>query len=125
MDKKIISSAKLTVAGPYSQAVEANGFVFISGQLPLNPATGEVIHDIKPATAQALNNLQDILRARGLELDHIIKTTIYIQDMTNYSAVNEIYAGFFPSHPPARSMVGVASLPKNAPLEIEAIAIIK
>ena len=125
MEKKIITSDKLPVIGPYSLGVEAGGFIFISGQIPLNPATGEVITDIRSATMQVMTNLQTIIAQCGLTLDHIVKTTIFLQNMTDFAAVNEIYAGFFTEQPPARSTVAVAALPKGAPLEIEAIAVRK
>jgi 2-iminobutanoate/2-iminopropanoate deaminase len=122
MEKKIITSDKLRVAGPYSLAVEAGGFIFISGQLPLHPATGEVITDIKAAATQVMTNLQTFLGECGLTLNNIVKTTIYLQNMADFAVVNEVYAGFFPEEPPARSTVEVSALPKNVPLEIEAIA---
>ena len=106
-------------------AVEAGGFIFISGQLPINPATGEIIMDIKPATRQILTNLQTLLEENGLSLNNIVKTTIFLKNMGDFAAVNEIYAGFFPAEPPARSTIEVAALPKGAPLEIEAIAVRK
>jgi 2-iminobutanoate/2-iminopropanoate deaminase len=123
--KQIITSCKMPVAGPYSPAVEAEGFIFISGQLPLNPETGDVIIDIKAGTRQVLTNLQAILEECGLTLDHVIKTTIYLQNMADFAVVNEIYASFFPKDPPARSILGVSALPKNVPLEIEAVAVRK
>ena len=123
MDKKILTSSKLPVLGPYSTAMEAGGFIFISGQLPLNPATGEIVVDIQSAARQVLTNLQTLLEENGLSLKNIIKTTIFLKNMDDFAAVNEIYAGFFPSEPPARSTVEVAALPKGAPLEIEAVAV--
>jgi 2-iminobutanoate/2-iminopropanoate deaminase len=123
MEKKILASAKLPVLGPYSSAVEAGGFIFLSGQLPLNPSTGEIVMDVKAATRQALTNIQTILEENGLSLKNIVKTTIFLKNMADFAAVNEIYAGFFPERPPARSTIEVSALPKNAPLEIEAIAI--
>lgn len=123
MDKKILTSSKLPVLGPYSTAIEAGGLIFISGQLPLNPATGEIVMDIQPATRQVLTNLQSLLEENRLSLKNIIKTTIFLKNMDDFAAVNEIYAGFFPSEPPARSTVEVAALPKGAPLEIEAVAV--
>jgi 2-iminobutanoate/2-iminopropanoate deaminase len=125
MEKKIITSDKLPVAGPYALAVEAGGFIFISGQLPVNPATGEIIMDIRPAAHQLLTNLQTLLDENGLSLKNIVKTTIFLKNMTDFAAVNEVYAGFFPADPPARSTVEVSALPKGAPLEIEAIAVRK
>ncbi len=123
MDKKVLTSSKLPVLGPYATAMEAGGFIFISGQLPLNPATGEVVMDIQPAARQVLTNIQTLLEENGLSLKNIIKTTIFLKNMGDFAAVNEIYAGFFPSEPPARSTVEVAALPKGAPLEIEAVAV--
>jgi 2-iminobutanoate/2-iminopropanoate deaminase len=123
MGKKIITSDKLPVLGPYSAAVETGGFIFISGQIPLNPVTGEIINEIKAATRQILVNMQTLLQENGLKLDNIVKTTVFLKNMADFPAINEIYAGFFPEGPPARATVEVSALPKNAPLEIEAIAI--
>lgn len=122
MKKTIIASDKLPVFGPYSAAVEAGGFIFISGQLPLDPKTGEVITDIQAATRQVLTNIQIILDAAGLKLTNIVKTTIFLKNIADFAAVNEIYASFFPQEPPARSTIEVSSLPKGVPIEIEAIA---
>jgi 2-iminobutanoate/2-iminopropanoate deaminase len=123
MKKKFLASAKLPVLGPYSSAVEAGGFIFLSGQLPLNPSTSEIVMDIKAATRQTLTNIQTILEENGLSLKNIIKTNIFLKNMADFAAVNEIYAGFFPNEAPARSTIEVAALPKGAPLEIEAIAV--
>ena len=123
MTKTIISSDKLPVFGPYSAAVEAGGFIFISGQIALDLKTGEVITDIKSATRQVLTNMQTILEAAGLKLTSIVKTTIYLKNINDFAVVNEIYAGFFPEEPPARSTIEVSALPKGAPIEIEAIAV--
>lgn len=125
MNKKMITSEKLTAAGPYSLAVETGGFIFISGQLPVNPASGEIVMDIQPATRQVLNNIQSLLEENGLSLNHIVKTTIFLKSMKDFNAFNEIYAGFFSTDPPARSTVEVSNLPKGAPLEIEAVAVRK
>ncbi len=125
MEKKILMSGKILIAGPYSAAVETGGFVFISGQLPVNPQTGEIVMDIRSATQQILTNLQTILEENGLSLKNIIKTTLFLKHISDFVAVNEIYAGFFAAEPPARSTVEVSALPKGAPLEIEAIAIRK
>jgi 2-iminobutanoate/2-iminopropanoate deaminase len=103
--------------------VEAGGFIFLSGLLPIHPATGEIIMDIRSAARQILENLQTILEENGLSLTHIVKTTLFLKNMGDFAAVNEIYAGFFPSQPPARSTIEIAALPKGAPLEIEAIAV--
>lgn len=123
MKKKIISSSKFPVSGPYSAAVEANDMIFISGQLPVNPATGEMINNIKDATRQILTNIQAILRKTDLDLSNIVKTTIFLKNIKDFPAVNEVYADFFPKDPPARSTVEASVLPKGALIEIEAIAV--
>ncbi len=123
MEKKIIMSKTLSAAGPYSLAVEAGGLIFISGQIPLNPVTGEIITDIQAATRQVLTNLKTLLVENGLSLENIVKTTIFLKNISDFTGVNEIYAGFFSGSAPARSTVEVSDLPKGAPLEIEAIAV--
>ena len=97
--------------------------IFLSGQLPIHPETLEIITDIKPAAFQVLTNLQTILEENGLSLKNIVKTTIFLKNMADFSVVNSIYADFFPDAPPARSTVEVSNLPKGAPLEIDAIAL--
>lgn len=125
MEKKIISTNNAPAAiGPYSQAVSANGMIFVSGQLPANPATGElVIGDVKKATAQALENLKAILAECGLSLGNVVKATLFISDMNNFADINEVYATYFTENPPARACVEVARLPKDVEIEIEAIAV--
>ena len=123
MKKKIIASEKFSVSGPYSAAVEAGDMIFISGQLPIDPATGEIITDIKKAARQVLTNIQTILREINLDMSNIVKTTIFLKNMSDFSVVNEIYAGFFSQEPPARSTISVSKLPKGVILEIDAIAI--
>ncbi|MFZ2417087.1 MAG: Rid family detoxifying hydrolase, partial [Smithellaceae bacterium] len=123
MDKKIITSKNMPASGPYSMAVEANGMIFISGQLPVNPSTGEIVTAIEPATRQVLTNLKTILEENGLSLNHVVKTTIFLKRMTDFAVVNEIYGGFFADAPPARSTIEVSALPRDVPLEIEAVAI--
>lgn len=125
MDKKIITSKNIPASGPYSMAVEANGMIFISGQLPVNPSTGEIVTAIEPATRQVLTNLKTILEENGLSLNHVVKTTIFLKRMTDFAVVNEIYGGFFADAPPARSTIEVSALPRDVPLEIEAVAIRK
>lgn len=123
MEKKVIVSGKIPAIGPYSSAVEANGLIFLSGQIPVNPATGEIISDVREATRQVLLNIQTVLGETGLSLSDVVKTTIFLKNMNDFAAVNEIYAGFFLQQPPARSTVEVSNLPKGASLEIEAIAV--
>ncbi|MGA9110362.1 MAG: RidA family protein [Smithella sp.] len=125
MKKNVIASTKFPVSGPYSAAVEANDFIFISGQLPIDPATGEIINDIKTATRQVLINIQAILKKTDLDMSDIVKTTIFLKNITDFPVVNEIYAGFFPEEPPARSTIEASLLPKGALIEIEAVAIRK
>jgi 2-iminobutanoate/2-iminopropanoate deaminase len=122
MAKKIIVSEKLPVFGPYSAAVEANGLIFVSGQIPVNPATGKIISDIKSATRQVLNNIKTILDAVGVPIIGVVKTTIFLTNIADFPAVNEVYAEFFTHEPPARATVEVNALPKGAHIEIEAIA---
>jgi 2-iminobutanoate/2-iminopropanoate deaminase len=123
MEKKIITVRNLPAAGPYSTAVEANGFIFLSGQLPVNPANGEIIRDIKDATRQVLTNMQSVLSAAGLTMSDIVKTTIFLTSMADFPVVNETYSEFFPLNPPARSTIEVSNLPKGVSIEIEAIAV--
>lgn len=125
MKKNVIASTEFPVSGPYSAAVEANDFIFISGQLPIDPATGEIINDIKKATRQVLINIQAILKKTDLDMSDIVKTTIFLKNITDFPVVNEIYAGFFPEEPPARSTIEASVLPKGALIEIEAVAIRK
>ncbi|MBW4870742.1 RidA family protein [Prevotella buccae] len=109
--------------GPYSQAIEVNGFVFASGQIPLDPKTGTFVEGgIKEQTRQALTNASSILKAAGTDLAHVVKTTVYLDSMDDFAAMNEVYAEFF-SHPfPARSAVAVKKLPKGALVEVEVLA---
>lgn len=110
--------------GPYSQAIEANGFVFASGQLPVDPMTGEFAPGgIKEQTRQSLLNAQSVLEAAGLTLNNVAKTTVFLSDMANFADMNEVYSQFFKEPFPARSAVAVKTLPKNALVEIECIAV--
>lgn len=110
--------------GPYSQAIEANGFVFASGQLPVDPATGEFVEGgVKEQTRQSLLNAQSVLEAAGLTLAQVAKTTVFLSDMANFADMNEVYSQFFKEPFPARSAVAVKALPKNALVEIECIAV--
>lgn len=111
--------------GPYSQAVRAGGFLFVSGQLPLDPQTGAMAEGgVQAQTRQSLENLKAILTAGGAALAGVVKTTVFLADMNDFAAMNEIYAAYFPSSCPARAAVQVARLPKDALVEIEAIAFI-
>lgn len=110
--------------GPYSQGIQAGNLVFTSGQLPLNPQTGELADEIRQATSQSLDNVKNILESAGASLDKVVKVVIFLRDMNDFAAMNEVYATYFPSNPPARSAVQVARLPKDAIIEIEAIAIV-
>jgi 2-iminobutanoate/2-iminopropanoate deaminase len=109
--------------GPYSQAIGSGGFVFTAGQIPLDPATGELVAgDIAVQTERVLRNLGAILDAAGSAPDRVVKTTIYLKDLSDFAAVNEVYGRFFGEHRPARSTVEVARLPKDCRVEIDAIA---
>src|SRR5881398_431698 len=109
--------------GPYSQAIRANGFLYVSGQVALDPKTGEMPgEDIKLQTQRALENVKGILEAAGSNLHHVVKTTVFLKDMNDFAAMNEVYAKYFTSAAPARSTVQVARLPKDALVEIEVIA---
>jgi 2-iminobutanoate/2-iminopropanoate deaminase len=112
--------------GPYSQAIKSNGFVFVSGQIALDPKTGEFsAPDIKLQTEKVFENLKGILEASGASLHHVVKATVYLKDMNDFAAMNEIYARFFTAAPPARSTVQVARLPKDALVEIDVIAFLR
>ena len=109
--------------GPYSQAIKSNGFVFVSGQIALDPKTGEfAAADIKLQTEKVFDNLKGILEASGSSLNHVVKATVYLKDMSDFTAMNEVYARYFSTAPPARSTVEVARLPKDALIEMELIA---
>jgi 2-iminobutanoate/2-iminopropanoate deaminase len=125
MGKEIIETKEAPRAiGPYSQAVKVNGMVYTSGQIPLDPTTGELETDIKLATKRSLENLKAILEASGTSLDKVVKTVVFLKNMDDFAAVNEVYATYFTVNPPARSCVAVAKLPKDAVVEIEAVAVI-
>ena len=109
--------------GPYSQAIEAGGMVFASGQVPIDPATDQFVEGgIKEQTRQSLTNARNILREAGTDLTHVVKTTVFLSDMGNFAAMNEVYAEFFQQPYPARSAVAVKDLPKGALVEIECVA---
>ena len=123
--KTIISTPNAPAAiGPYSQAVEAGGFVFISGQLPVDPATGKMeAADTALQTGAVVRNIKAILEARGLTLENVVKTTVFMTNLGEFQKMNEVYAGFFAKNPPARATIEVKALPKAALVEIEAIAV--
>jgi 2-iminobutanoate/2-iminopropanoate deaminase len=111
--------------GPYSQAIKANGFVFVSGQIPINPETGDFVSGgIAEQTEQVFKNLKAVLEASGSSLDQVVKTTVFLADMKEFSGMNEVYATFFSGPPPARATVAAAGLPRDARVEIEAVAVV-
>ncbi len=123
--KNVVTSKAPAAIGPYSQGIDIGNLVFTSGQLPLNMDTGEMETEIKAATKAPLSNVKAILAEAGLTMDNVIKTTVFISDMNNFAAMNEVYATFFGETAPARSCVEVARLPKDVLVEIEAVAVRK
>ena len=122
--KSIHTNQAPAAIGPYSQAIEANGMIFASGQIPIDPATGQFVEGgIQEQTRQALTNARNILQAAGTDMENVIKTTVYLSDIHNFAAMNEVYAQFFTEPFPARSAVAVKDLPKGALVEIEGLAI--
>ena len=122
--KKIISTERAPKAlGPYSQAVVSNGWAFLSGQIPLDPSTNQIIDGgIAAQTERVIENLKSVLEAAGSSLERVVKTTVYLKDMGEFAAMNEVYGRYFGSNPPARATVEVARLPKDVRVEIECIA---
>jgi 2-iminobutanoate/2-iminopropanoate deaminase len=111
--------------GPYSQAVRANGFVFLSGQIPLDPKTQQIVEgDVAAQTERVMENLKGVVEAAGSSLHHVVKTTVFLADMNDFAAMNEVYARYFTANAPARSTVEVARLPKNVRVEIDLIALL-
>ncbi|MDE5940606.1 MAG: RidA family protein [Muribaculaceae bacterium] len=123
MKKQIATEKAPAAIGPYSQAIDAGSFVFISGQIPVNPENGEIPEGIKAQTAQSLANVKSILAEAGLTVDNVVKTTVFLSDMANFVPMNEVYAEVFTSPFPARSAVAVRELPKQVLVEIEVIAV--
>ncbi len=123
--KKIISTKEAPAAiGPYSQAVRAGSLLFCAGQIPLDPQSGEIVsQDVAEQTRRVLENMAAILKAEGLTMDNVVKTTVFLTDFGDFQTMNGVYGGFFKENPPARSTVQVSALPKNAKVEIEAIAV--
>lgn len=124
MTRKILKTDKAPEpVGPYSQAVEANGFLFLSGQIPLDPETNELINGtIEEATDRICKNLQGVLEARGLTFQHVVKTSVFLTDLGEFAKMNEVYAKYFGSPGPARSTIQVAALPRGVRVEIELVA---
>lgn len=122
MKKVIATTAAPGAIGPYSQAIDTGSFVYASGQIPINPATGEIPEGIEAQTKQSLANVCAILEAAGLTVDNVVKTTVFLSDMANFAPMNEVYASVFTAPYPARSAVAVRELPKGVLVEIEVIA---
>lgn len=121
--KAIATKNAPAAIGPYSQAIEVNGFVYASGQIPIDPATGAFVSGgIKEQTQQSLKNASAILQQAGTDMAHVVKTTVYLADIADFAAMNEVYATFFQEPYPARSAVAVKDLPKGALVEIEVLA---
>ena len=126
MRLKIETANAPAAIGPYSQAIKANGFLFISGQIPIDPANGQITAvDAVTQTRQVMDNINAIVHAEGLSLSDVVKTTIFLTDLADFARVNEAYAAYFEVDPPARSTVQVAALPRGAKVEIEAIAALR
>ena len=122
--KKVISTTNAPAAiGPYSQAIEVNGMVFASGQIPVNPATDEIPEGIEAQAEQVMKNVKNLLEAAGTSVDQVVKTSVFIKNMDDFATINGIYAKYFAKDCPARSCVEVARLPKDVLLEMEAIAV--
>jgi 2-iminobutanoate/2-iminopropanoate deaminase len=124
MNRVIVTTNRAPQAvGPYSQAVWAGDLLFCAGQIPLDPATGQIVTgDIATQTTRVLENIKGLLESQGLGMGNVVKSTVFLQDMNAFGAMNEVYARYFPSNPPARSTIQVARLPKDALVEIEVIA---
>lgn len=128
MDRKVVQTAKAPAAiGPYSQAIKTTGMVFCSGQIPLDPESGEMVggDDVVAQTKQVMKNLGAVLEAAGSSFAGVLKTTIYLVDMGDFARVNEVYAGYFDAAPPARATVAVSQLPKGSRVEIDAVALVQ
>jgi 2-iminobutanoate/2-iminopropanoate deaminase len=124
MREVVATSNAPQAIGPYSQAIRANGFIFVSGQIGLNPVTQKVVEGgVAEQTEQVIANLEAILKAAGSGLDKIVRTSVYLKDMNDFAAMNDVYERFFPLRPPARSTIEAARLPKDVSVEIDAIAL--
>jgi 2-iminobutanoate/2-iminopropanoate deaminase len=123
MKKVIFTESAPKAVGPYSPAIEMNGHLFISGQVPIDPKTGKIVDGgIKEQTDQVMKNIGEILKAAGYTYDNVVKSTCLLNDMENFTAMNEVYAKYYPNNPPARAAYGVVKLPLGAMVEIETIA---
>lgn len=125
MIKQVNTKKAPPAIGPYSQAIEINGFVFCSGQIGIDPKSGNLLSSLEVQTRQVLNNLSEVLKASGSDLDLVVKTTIYLKNISDFAVVNSIYGEYFSIHKPARATVEVSNLPKDALIEIDAIAVKK
>lgn len=126
MPRQLVSTSQApNAAGPYSQAIIANGFVFAAGQIGIDPTTGEFVEGVAEQTRRVFQNLSAVLEAAGTSLANVVKTTVFLQDMNDFAVMNEVYGEHFPAPFPARSTIQVARLPKNALVEIELIAVIE
>nr|WP_027626454.1 RidA family protein [Clostridium lundense] len=122
MKKNINSKGAPAAIGPYSQGIKSDSLIFISGQLPVDQKTGKMPEDIESQTEQSIKNIIEILKEEGLDLNNVIKTTVFLNDLSNFTKVNEVYSKYFSEPYPARSCIEVAKLPKGAGIEIEVIA---
>jgi len=123
--KVVATESAPKAIGPYSQAIVTNGMVFVSGQIPINPANGNLVEGpIAEQTRQVMSNLSAILEAAGAGLDKVVKTTVYLKDMGDFQEMNEVYGSHFPDHKPARATVQVAKLPRDVGVEIDCIAVL-
>jgi 2-iminobutanoate/2-iminopropanoate deaminase len=124
MKKKVIQTDRAPKAvGPYSQAIQCGDLLFVSGQIPIDPATGALAgEDIQTQTRRVLDNVKGLLESQGLGMENVVKSTLFITDMKDFAVVNEIYATYFPSPPPARSTVAISGLARGAKIELEVIA---
>jgi len=122
--EKVYTEDAPAAIGPYSQAIKANGFVFVSGQVALDPRTGQLVgEDVKAQTRRVLENIKAILEASGSSLDKVVKATVYLKDLNHFNQMNEIYGEYFKENPPARATVQVSRLPRDAAVEIEVVAL--
>ena len=125
MKSKVQTEHAPAAIGPYSQAIKAGGFVFVSGQIPIDPQTGQFVSGgVAEQTERVLKNLSAVLEAAGSSLEQVVKTTVFLADMKDFGAMNEVYARFFSAEPPARATVAAAGLPRDARVEIEAVALV-